>query len=197
MHKPRSALIVVDVQRDFCEGGSLAVPGGTRAAERIAGHIARERSRYELVVATADWHIDPAGHFAPEGTAPDFETTWPVHCVADTPGAEFHPALQDARFDCAVCKGQSEAAYSGFDGVAPDGRSLVEVLRGRHIESLVVVGIATDYCVKATVLDAVIEGFDVTMGGDMTAGVDPGSTLDAMDQMLAAGVHIDGYRAAA
>jgi nicotinamidase/pyrazinamidase len=197
MYESRSALIVVDVQRDFCEGGSLAVAGGRRAAERIAAHISSQRSRYELVVATADWHIDPDGHFAPEGTVPDFETTWPVHCVAGTPGAELHSALGETRFDCVVSKGQSEAAYSGFDGVAPDGRRLVEVLRGRHVESLVVVGIATDYCVKATVLDAVIEGFDVTMAGDMTAGVDLRSTLDAVDQMLAAGVHIHEYRAAA
>jgi len=137
------ALIIVDVQNDFCEGGSMGVDGGAAVAgsmERLAAD-----GGYAHVVATRDWHRDPGEHWAAEGETPDFDSSWPVHCAADTPGAAFHPAMQ-ARVEEIFNKGEYAASYSGFDGVADgDGTALDAWLRDRNVEGVDVVGIATDY----------------------------------------------------
>ena len=143
------ALVIVDVQNDFCEGGSLAVSGGIATAERIAGYVAAHRDEYAQIVATADWHIDPGDHWSAQ---PDFHHSWPVHCQVGTPGAEFRPEVAPAvRAASAVFrKGQYEAAYSGFEGSTDDGESLTAWLGAHDIDQVDVVGIATDYCVRAT-----------------------------------------------
>jgi nicotinamidase/pyrazinamidase len=188
----RRALIVVDVQVDFCEGGSLGVAGGAAVARGISSLLAQSRARYRLVVATRDWHIDPGDHFS---DTPNYVDSWPVHCVKGTPGARFHPGL-DTRVDFArtidavISKGQYEAAYSGFEGTAGGGRSLVDLLRVKGIDTLDVVGIATDYCVKATVLDARDLGYPVRVLSSLCAGVSPQSTAAAWAQMQAAGARI-------
>lgn len=194
------ALVLVDIQNDFCEGGSLAVTGGAAVAERAAERVLADASRprperdYATVVATTDWHDDPGEHWAAKGAEPDFATSWPVHCAAGTPGADFHPALAPAldEVDEVFRKGWDEAAYSGFEGVAAsDGRTgLADWLRARGVRHLDVAGIATDHCVRATVLDALREGFTVRVLQDTVAGVAPGTTQDAVAEMRAAGAEM-------
>jgi nicotinamidase/pyrazinamidase len=186
------ALIVVDVQNDFCEGGSLAVTGGADVAAELSRYLAARAGDYGLIVATRDWHVDPGDHFADE---PDFQASWPAHCVAGTPGAEFHPALDDAVsfldvVDAVVSKGALEAAYSGFEGETEDGRPLADLLHDHGITAVDVTGIATDYCDRATALDAVSNGFDTRLLLPLTAGVAPDSTQAAVEEMLAAGVEV-------
>lgn len=180
------ALIVVDVQNDFCEGGSLAVTGGAAVAEKVAALLAEPdvRERYAAVVATRDHHVDPGDHWS---ETPDYVDSWPVHCEVGTSGAELHPALADAVFDAVFLKGEHRAAYSGFEGAA-DGRDLADWLREREITQVDVCGIATDHCVRATVLDAVEAGFAVRLLEGLCAGVAPESTADALRTMDAAGV---------
>ncbi|MEU4739384.1 isochorismatase family protein [Actinosynnema sp. NPDC023658] len=160
------ALIVVDVQNDFCEGGSLAVTGGAAVAAAISAHVAS--SSYDHVVATRDYHVDPGSHFS---ETPDFVDSWPVHCVAGTAGASFHPELDVTAVEAVFSKGAYEAAYSGFEGASGGGEQLVEWLRARGVEQVDVVGIATDHCVRATALDAASAGFATTVLLDLTAGV--------------------------
>jgi len=181
------ALIVVDVQNDFCEGGSLAVAGGAEVAHAITRHVEAHRGDYAHVVATRDHHIAPEGHFAEQ---PDYVVTWPVHCVAGTPGCEFHPGLDTSAVAAVFSKGEYAAAYSGFEGTSEDGESLAEWLRSRGVDELDVVGIATDYCVRATALDAAREGFRTHVLLGLTAGVAPESTERALAEMRAAGVHL-------
>jgi len=186
------ALIIVDVQNDFCEGGSLAVDGGAAVAERISAYLRDESDRYTTIVATRDWHIDPGSHFADE---PDFVDTWPRHCVADTPGAEFHPALDSSvkfseAIDIVFSKGQQSAAYSGFEGTSSTNDSLDNYLKARDIDSVDIVGLATDYCDLATALDAVKHGYTVRFLKSMAAGVAPESTRAALEDLSAAGVEI-------
>ena len=151
------ALIVVDVQNDFCEGGSLAVAGGAEAAFRINGlihawHEAEPRDReYDVVVATRDHHIDPGDHFSEQ---PDFLDSWPAHCVVGTDGAAFHPNLDPQPFDAVFLKGEHQAAYSGFEGKAADGTDLDSWLKSHGVDEIDICGLATDYCVRATALDA-------------------------------------------
>jgi len=179
------ALVVVDVQVDFCEGGHLAVAGGAQVARRITELLSAHRDRYRLVVATRDWHVDPGSHFSP---TPDFVDTWPTHCVAGQPGAAFHPDLDMTGIDVIVSKGAHAAAYSGFEGRSEDGRSLEEVLREAAVDSIDVAGIATDYCVRATALDGRAAGFDVTLLTDLCAGVAPETTGTSLRQLESAGV---------
>ncbi|HWD01458.1 MAG TPA: isochorismatase family protein [Amycolatopsis sp.] len=160
-----TALIVVDVQNDFCEGGSLGLPGGAAAAAAISRHTAE--GGYDHVVATRDHHIDPGDHFS---DTPDFSTSWPRHCVAGTPGASFHPALDVVPLEEVFSKGEYTAAYSGFEGTARDGRTLEEWLRAHDVTDVDVVGIATDFCVRATALDAAKAGFGVRVLLDLTVG---------------------------
>lgn len=180
------ALIIVDVQNDFCEGGSLAVTGGSAVAQSINGLLAGPHG-YDHVVATKDHHIDPGDHFADE---PDFVDSWPPHCVAGTPGADFHPDLDTAPIEAVFHKGQFAAAYSGFEGVHADDHALTDWLRDRGVDEVDVVGIATDYCVLATALDAVRAGFTTRVLTDLTAGVAPDSTAAALDEMRGAGVQL-------
>jgi nicotinamidase/pyrazinamidase len=191
------ALLIVDVQNDFCEGGSLPVAGGATVAEKISallatpnggGEGAPERERWDHIVATKDHHVDPGNHFADE---PDFIDTWPRHCVAGTDGADFHPALNTERIEAVFLKGERQAAYSGFEGHA-DGVRLADWLRARGVSDVDIVGIATDHCVRATALDAVREGFTTTVLLDFTAGVAKSTTDAAIAEMRAAGVHLVG-----
>ncbi|MFC4377786.1 isochorismatase family protein [Nocardia halotolerans] len=176
-------LIIVDVQNDFCEGGSLAVTGGAAVAAAISDHVAREP--YDAVVATRDWHIDPGAHFA---TDPDYVDTWPPHCRVGTAGADFHPALDTSGIQEIFAKGEYTAAYSGFEGAAPDGTALADWLRTRGIDTVDIVGIATDHCVRATALDARAAGFDTHVLLELTAGVAPDTTETAVRTLRDAGV---------
>ncbi|MCW2531162.1 MAG: pncA [Blastococcus sp.] len=180
------ALIVVDVQNDFCEGGSLAVPGGAAVAAAITGHI--PSAGYDHVVATRDHHIDPGPHFAEH---PDFLETWPAHCVVGTGGVELHPALDREPLEAIFDKGEFAAAYSGFEGAA-GGIPLADWLRERGVDAVDVVGIATDHCVRATALDAVGNGFATRVLLTLTAGVAEGTTEAALHQLRRAGVELEG-----
>jgi nicotinamidase/pyrazinamidase len=191
MHpQPVRALLIVDVQNDFCEGGSLAVAGGAAVAGAISDYLASpEADGYTRVVATQDCHVEPGAHFSAE---PDFVASWPPHCVASTPGALFHPALDTSRIEEVFRKGAYAAAYSGFEGSAPDGESLEDWLRERSVSAVDVAGIATDYCVRATALDAVRAGFATTVLLSLTAGVAPGTSQAAIGALRAAGVTVTG-----
>ena len=180
----RRALIVVDVQNDFCECGSLAVAGGVAAARGITELLRRRRSEYDAVLATRDWHEDPGAHFSSE---PNFIDSWPVHCVAGTQGADFHPELDRSLVDEVFDKGRRSAAYSGFEASSESGRKLGDRLLELGISEVDVAGIATDYCVRATVLDALKGGFTVRVLGDLVAGVAPESSAAAITEMTAAG----------
>ncbi|TDT34081.1 nicotinamidase [Naumannella halotolerans] len=184
----RRALIVVDVQRDFCEGGSLAVAGGRAVASRISELLAGQHG-YSRVVATRDHHIDPGGHFSDN---PDFVDSWPRHCVVGTPGAEFTEELTFDDFDAIFDKGEYTAAYSGFEGAEGDGTGLRQWLAGAGVTTVEICGIATDHCVRATALDAVKAGLDTTVLVDLTAAVDPSSISETLDELAAAGVSFRG-----
>jgi nicotinamidase/pyrazinamidase len=179
------ALIIVDVQNDFCEGGSLAVAGGSQIAQAISRHVAAHH--YDHVVATKDFHIDPRDHFSEN---PDYVTTWPRHCVVDTAGADFHPNLETSPIEAVFTKGAYTAAYSGFEGADDSGTPLTEWLRLRGVDAVDVVGIATDYCVQATAADAVRAGLNTTVLTDLTAGVAPDTTQQALTDLRAMGVTI-------
>jgi nicotinamidase/pyrazinamidase len=212
------ALIIVDVQNDFCEGGSLAVPGGSEVARAVsryltagespagaagAGDSAGDASAggdsdsagddsaggYSHVVASRDYHRDPGGHFSDH---PDFATSWPPHCVIGTAGADFHPDLDTSLIETVFSKGEHEAAYSAFEGADDAGTPLGNWLREHGVTSVDVVGIATDYCVQATAIDAAGQGFGTRVLLGLTAGVDPATTRQALDRMRAAGVQLAG-----
>lgn len=183
------ALLIIDVQNDFTEGGALGVDGGAAAAAAITEHARVHAGDYALVVASRDWHDaanDNGGHFATDA-APDFVTTWPVHCVAGSPGADYHPAIDVALIDLHVRKGQGVPAYSIFEGTTDDGRTLVEALDEHGIDSVDVVGIATDHCVRASALDALAAGRRVRVLSDLVAGVAPGPSAAALAEIVAAG----------
>jgi nicotinamidase/pyrazinamidase len=187
------ALLIIDVQNDFTEGGALGVSGGAAAAEAITDHARAHRGEYALVVASRDWHNasgDNGGHFA-LGAEPNYVTTWPVHCVAESPGAEYHPAIDATLIDVHVRKGQGRPAYSIFEGTADDGRSLVEVLDERGIDEVDVVGIATDHCVRASALDAISAGRRVRVLSDLIAGVAPEPSEAALAEIVAAGGRVE------
>jgi nicotinamidase/pyrazinamidase len=181
------ALVVVDVQNDFCEGGSLAVAGGASVATGISTLLAT--ADYPLVVATRDAHRDPGDHFS---TTPDYVDHWPAHCVVGTPGAEFHPNLDTAKVDAVFDKGAYRAAYSGFEGTDADGTSLAHWLRAQGVDAIDIVGIATDHCVRATALDAAAEDFDTSVLLELTTGVAPETVASALEQMSSAGVTLLG-----
>lgn len=184
------ALIIVDVQNDFTEGGALGVEGGTAVAEGIARLLADNADRYDLVIASRDWHDadnDNGGHFNPQ---PDFVDTWPVHCVAGTEGAEYHASLPAGAVDVHVRKGQGKPAYSMFEGTTDRGESVPEMLDRYGVLELEIAGIATDYCVRATALDALATGRKVTVLSDLIAGVAPESSTAALEELAAAGATI-------
>lgn len=185
-----TGLIVVDVQNDFCAEGSLAVAGGDAVAAAVTEHIGAHAGDYAQIVATRDYHIDPAGHFSDR---PDYQRTWPPHCVVGTYGAQFHPDLDTSSVAAVFSKGAYTAAYSGFEGADDaSGASLAEWLRGHHIDAVDVVGIATDHCVRATALDALSARFATRVLLDLTAGVAAGTTTAALAELRAAGAGLTG-----
>ncbi|MBL7260566.1 isochorismatase family protein [Paractinoplanes lichenicola] len=183
------ALIIVDVQNDFCEGGSLAVAGGAAVAAGISLVLEKAGDRWDHVVATKDWHINPGSHFS---DTPDYLDSWPRHCVVGTPGAEFHPELRTERVEAVFRKGEYQAAYSGFEGQTEGGETLAAWLRERDVTEVELVGIATDHCVRATALDARAEGFATTVLLELTAGVAAGTTAAALEELRAASIETTG-----
>jgi nicotinamidase/pyrazinamidase len=191
------ALVVVDVQHDFCEGGSLGVSGGDEVATAIANLLATGAAGYAHVVATQDWHVEPGDHFS---DSPDFAATWPAHCRVGTEGADLHPALADPtasdHIEAVFRKGAYAAAYSGFEGTTdgPDDTQvpLATWLRDRGVTATDIVGIATDHCVRATALDSAREGFATRVLLDLTAGVAQATTATALQQLAEAGVELLG-----
>ncbi|WP_420178397.1 isochorismatase family protein [Paenarthrobacter sp. TA1.8] len=203
------ALIIVDVQNDFCEGGTLAVEGGAAVAGAITEYVDANQQHFDHIVATQDWHIEPGDHFS---EAPDMVDSWPPHCRARSKGAELHEDLDPEYIQAYFRKGQFTAAYSGFEGVlAPEddvptgdlkaGTAVAEVLdedaiglddwlQSHDVEEVVVVGLATDYCVKATALDAVQAGYTTTVIAELTAGIAE-DLSGAYDEMEAAGVEVE------
>ncbi|MEU8976343.1 isochorismatase family protein [Streptomyces monashensis] len=188
MHR---ALIIVDVQKDFCEGGSVPVKGGAGRAVAIADLIRSDESQYAYVVATRDHHIDPGGHFSEH---PDFQDSFPVHCIAGSEGSEFHPDFASAQeaVDEVFFKGAYSASKSGFQGTAADGTPLAYWLHARQVRAVDIVGIATDHCVKATALDGMRADFAVRVLLDYTAGVAADTTDTAITQLRQAGVELSG-----
>ena len=189
----KSALIVVDVQNDFCEGGSLPVTGGAQVAADISELLHRwaeggdAAPAYDHVVATKDHHVDPGGHWSAE---PDYVDTWPVHCKVGTDGEAFHPDLDPEPFDEIFRKGEHQAAYSGFEGRTTTGASLADWLREHEVSEVDICGIATDHCVRATALDAAAEGFATRVLTELCAGVAPETTEAALAAMREAGVDL-------
>ena len=185
------ALFIIDVQNDFTEGGALGVDGGAAVAAGITRLIADHPGRYSHIIASRDWHDgdnDNGGHFA--SGAPDFVASWPVHCVSGTDGAEYHPALDTSAIDVHIRKGQGKPAYSIFEGTTDDGRTVAEVLDEYGIDEIDVTGIATDYCVRASALDALSAGRTVTVITDLVAGVAEESSEKALDELETAGARL-------
>ena len=179
------ALIIVDVQPTFCEGGALAVQGGNAIAEAVARFVDEHRGDYALIATTQDWHIDPGTHFS---DSPDFVDTWPPHGVAGTPEAELHPALANVNADVTVKKGQYEAAYSGFEGTTEDDKTLEQALRDAGITDVDVVGLAESHCVASTAIDAAHAGFTTRVLSDLTVPVTEELGKAAREKMRAEGV---------
>lgn len=188
------ALFIIDVQNDFTEGGALAVEGGDAVAEGITEYLRAHPDRYDVVIASRDWHDAPGpdgtgdngGHFALDA-APDFVDSWPVHCVADTPGASYDPGLDSDLIDVHIRKGQGKPAYSIFEGVSDEGLELPALLDRLGVDDVDVVGIATDYCVRASALDALASGRRVRVIDDLVAGVAPESSAAALREVAQAG----------
>jgi nicotinamidase/pyrazinamidase len=180
------ALIIVDVQNDFSEGGSLAVVGAAAVARGISEFLAGQPD-YAHIVATKDFHIDPGEHFS---ESPDYAVSWPRHCVVGTSGADFHPELDIRAVEAVFTKGNYEAAYSGFEGTDADGTPMAEWLRQRGVDAVDIAGVATDYCVRATAADAAEAGFSTRVLLDLTAGVAPDSTAKAIEDLRAVGVEM-------
>jgi nicotinamidase/pyrazinamidase len=185
------ALLVIDVQNDFCEGGALAVAGGAAVAGKIGKFL--ESTRYDLVVASRDWH-DPdnnnSGHFADSGVEPNYKTNWPVHCVAETNGAQYHHNLNTEAISEHIFKGQGQNGYSIYEGITKSGQSFDELLNAHQIDEVDVVGIATDHCVLASALDSKSHGLKVRVISSLTAGVSEVTTEAAIDRMIDSGIEV-------
>ncbi|WP_129359870.1 MULTISPECIES: isochorismatase family protein [Micrococcaceae] len=200
------ALIIVDVQNDFCTGGPLETGRGSEVASLISGYLQTHHAAYDVVVTTQDWHIDPGAHFSDK---PDFKNSWPVHCIADTAGSALHPDLETDYVEAYFRKGEYEAAYSGFEGLlAPEESvmtgehepgqmpedtlkvSLDDWLQEQDVTDVDIVGIATDYCVRATALDAVDAGYETRVLVDLTAPVAEDSAEAAIEELEDAGVDV-------
>ena len=181
------ALIVVDVQPTFCEGGELATEGANEIAHRVAAYAAAHRDRYTTVVTTQDWHIDPGEHFS---DTPDFVDSWPPHGVAGSPNAELHPALADLAPDAKLLKGQYSHGYSGFDGADEHGRSLATVLSDAGVTAVDVVGLVQSHCVKHTALDARRAGLHARVLTDLTIPVSEAQGAVAEKELTSAGVEL-------
>ena len=177
------ALFVIDVQNDFCEGGALACQGGALVASSITSYLKGNKSNYDKVIASRDWHTS-------DSIEPDYVNTWPLHCIAGTPGAEYHPNLDSSPVDIHIKKGQDQPGYSIFDGVTESGEKIQDLISRLGITEVDVVGIATDYCVRASALDAKKFGLDVRVITSLTAGVSAASTEAAIDELVDAGVRV-------
>ncbi|MGH7762938.1 MAG: isochorismatase family protein [Candidatus Dormibacteraceae bacterium] len=192
----RNALLAVDLQVDFVQGGSLPVPTGLQVSAQVARHIRHFKTEYHFVVASRDYHEDPQNHFA---AAPDYLTTWPPHCVIGTPGAAFVPPIQnlvrEKLVQMVVSKGRHEAAYSAFEGLDSRGHTLLDVLKEQRIDHIDVCGIATDYCVRASALDARKNAFQVRVLVNLCAAVNEATGLQAMEEMKAAGCQVQAATA--
>jgi len=187
------ALFIIDVQNDFCEGGSMGVTGGAAVASGITEYLTEHKANYDVVIASRDWHDgsnDNGGHFAAGGAAPDFVTSWPVHCVAGSQGAEYHPNLDPNLIDVHIEKGQGKPSYSIFEGVDRTGREFEKVLEELNVTDVDVAGIATDYCVLASALDARSHGFKVRVLSNLIAGVAKDSSEEALTKLAASGCEI-------
>lgn len=187
------ALFIIDVQNDFCEGGSLAVQGGASVAAGISEFLAKHSDDYDTIIASRDWHDatnDNGGHFAAEGKSPDFVNSWPVHCVSGTFGAEYHKKLNTEPIDFHIVKGQGKPSYSIFEGATTEGIPLTDLLRERHVTSVDVVGLATDYCVLASSLNAKEFGLEVRVLKDLVAGVAAESSSAAFEKLASAGCKV-------
>ncbi|MBH0131012.1 isochorismatase family protein [Salinibacterium sp. NK8237] len=187
-----AALFIIDVQNDFTEGGALGVDGGAAVAAGITDYLRANPDRYDVVIASRDWHDadnDNGGHFASDAE-PNFVDTWPVHCVAGTPGAEYHPALDTSLVGIHVRKGQGVPAYSIFEGTTDDDETVPALLERLSVDTIDVVGIATDYCVLASALDAAGSGRDVSVLTGLVAGVAPESSAAALATMAESGISL-------
>ncbi|MHA7985832.1 isochorismatase family protein [Rathayibacter sp. CAU 1779] len=185
-------LLIIDLQNDFTEGGALGVDGGAAVAAGVTRLLTRDAHRYDVVVASRDWHHgddDNGGHFATDAP-PDFVTTWPVHCVAGTFGAQYHAALDERAIDAHIVKGQGVPAYSIYEGRTDAGTGLAALLDAADVHRLDVVGIATDYCVRASALDALRDGRDVRVLLDLVAGVSQETSARALDELRSAGARL-------
>lgn len=179
----KTALIIVDVQNDFVTG-SLATDPEQKIVPHMVEYVKTTGNDYDVVITTQDWHINPGDHWVAEGEEPDFAGTWPVHCAAETPGAALYPALEETLKEVPhirVLKGQFEASYSGFDGKTEDGISIADFLVEKGVTTVDVMGIATDYCVKETAKDSVIQGFDTYVLADYVQGVDAEESENLLD----------------
>ncbi|MFB2581042.1 isochorismatase family protein [Herbiconiux sp. P15] len=186
------ALFIIDVQNDFIEGGALGVTGGTAVAEGISRLLAEHPDTYEFVIASRDWHdpeSDNGGHFALDED-PDFVSTWPVHCVAGTHGAEYHDELTTRAIDHHVRKGQGEPAYSIYEGTTEEGGTVRELLDANGIIDIDIAGLATDHCVRASALDAIEHGRRVRIITDLVAGVSPDASREAIAELARAGADL-------
>ncbi|MEY3560863.1 MAG: hypothetical protein RL068_15 [Actinomycetota bacterium] len=186
-----NALFVIDVQVDFCEGGVMACHGGAKVATNISSYL--ETAHYDYVIASRDWHTPNdlnGGHFPPAGVTPDLVNTWPLHCIAGEQGAEYHPNLDLSKIDVHIKKGQGQHGYSIFDGTTDSGESTQDLIVRLGVTDIDVVGIATDYCVRASSLDAKKLGFNVRVITSLTAGVAPSSIEAAIDEMIDAGITV-------
>lgn len=187
------ALFIIDVQNDFCEGGALACQGGAMVAQKITEYLMSNKSEYDFVIASRDWHTpndSNGGHFPPIGKEPDYVNNWPLHCIAGESGAEYHKNLDSSLIDIHIKKGQGQHGYSIFEGTTDEGERIQDLLPRLGITDVDVVGIATDYCVRASSLDAKAEGLSVRVITSLTAGVAASSIDSAIDEMVDAGVHV-------
>jgi nicotinamidase/pyrazinamidase len=192
----RNALLVVDVQVDFVEGGSLGVKGGLQVAAMIARHARHFKQEYQFVVASRDYHENAPDHISDH---PDFINTWPPHCMVGTPGAAFVPTIQNLIREkfilTVVTKGRNAAAYSAFDGLDNRGHPLLDVLKEQRIDHIDICGIATDYCVRASALDARKNQFQVRVLVNLCAAVKEETGLQALEEMKAAGCQLQAATA--
>jgi len=192
----RNALLVVDVQVDFAEGGALGVNGGLQVAAMIARHLRHFKNEYQFVVASRDYHEDPTDHFS---NTPDYLTTWPPHCVIGTPGAAFVPPIanlvREKLIQCVVSKGRHGGAFSAFDALDTRGHPLLDVLKEERIDHIDVCGMATDYGVRLTALDARKNAFQVRVLVNLCAAVDEAHGLQALEEMKTAGCQVQAATA--